>query len=177
MTPPCPTFSGRPSGHFRPASGVVPVAVPTEGENTMDAGVKRAPAPHQTLALVIGAVYLLIGVLGFLVTGFDGFTEHDEGQTLLGFAINPLHNIVHLVIGLAGVLMWRTPRQARTYGWLLLVGYGAAAVYGLLVVDDPEANVLNINGADNVLHIASALAGLLIALWPRRDRDGRGTRA
>lgn len=127
-------------------------------------------APYQWLALVIGVVYLLVGLAGFLVTGFDGFTEHDESQTLLGFAVNPLHNVVHLVIGAAGVAMWSRRPTARTYGWLLAVGYGAALVYGLVVADDPDANLLNINGADNVLHAASTLAGLAIALWPDRDR-------
>ena len=63
-------------------------------------------APHQVLALVIGAVYLLVGIAGFFVTGFDGFAEHDHDQTLLGFAINPLHNIVHLLIGILGLTMW-----------------------------------------------------------------------
>ncbi|MEE6274122.1 DUF4383 domain-containing protein [Georgenia wangjunii] len=129
-------------------------------------------APHQYLALVIGVVYLLVGVAGFFVTGFDGFTEHNHDQTLLGFAINPLHNIVHLVIGLAGVIMWSKASSARTYGWLLAIGYGAAAIYGFIVADNPDANLLNINQADNWLHVVSALAGLAIALWPRRD-DGR----
>lgn len=131
---------------------------------------RTTTAPHQRLALVIGAVYLLVGLVGFAITGVDGFFEHDEGQTLLGFAINPFHNVVHLVIGLAGVLLWRTWRGARTYGWLLAIGYGAAFVYGLVVANNADADVLNINGADNVLHILSALAGLLIALWPDRDR-------
>jgi ABC-type transport system involved in multi-copper enzyme maturation permease subunit len=126
--------------------------------------------PHQWLALVIGVVYLVVGLAGFLVTGFDGFTEHDHSQTLLGFAINPLHNIVHIVIGLLGIALWSTASKARTYGWLLFIGYGATFVYGLVVADRPEWNFLNINGADNVLHIVSALAGLAIALWPRRDR-------
>lgn len=129
--------------------------------------------PHQWLALVIGIVYLVVGLVGFVVTGFDGFTEHDHSQTLLGFAVNPLHNIVHIVIGLAGILLWSTASRARIYGWLLFIGYGAASVYGLIVVNDPDTNVLNINGADNVLHIVSALAGLVIALWPRRDRAAR----
>lgn len=130
-----------------------------------------ARQPHQYLALVIGIVYLLVGLAGFLVTGFDGFTEHDHSQTLLGFAINPLHNIVHIVIGLAGIALWSSASRARTYGWLLFVGYGATFVYGLVVADNPDANILNINGADNGLHLVSALAGLAIALWPRRDRD------
>ncbi|WP_435737618.1 DUF4383 domain-containing protein [Cellulosimicrobium sp. PMB13] len=123
---------------------------------------------HQYLALVIGVVYLLVGAVGFAITGFDDWTMHDHSQTLLGFAINPLHNVVHLVIGLLGVLMWSRSGSARTYGWILAIGYGAAFVYGLIVVNDPEANLLNINGADNVLHAVSAVAGLAIALWPVR---------
>jgi hypothetical protein len=125
-------------------------------------------AAHQWLALVIGAVYLLVGIAGFFVTGFDGFTEMDHDQHLLGFAINPLHNIVHLLIGALGLALWSRPGSARAYGWILAIGYGAASVYGLLVVDNADANILNINGADNVLHIASTVAGLAIALWPAR---------
>ncbi len=52
----------------------------------------------QTFSLVFGLVYLIIGVAGFAVTGFDDFTHHDTDEMLLGFELNPLHNIVHLVI-------------------------------------------------------------------------------
>ncbi|WP_043500983.1 DUF4383 domain-containing protein [Georgenia sp. SUBG003] len=131
----------------------------------------RTKAPYQTLALIIGVVYLVVGIAGFFATGFSNFTEHDHTQTLLGFAVNPLHNVVHVIIGLAGVLLWRTRNGARLYGWLLGVGYGATAVYGFLVVNNPDANILNINQADNWLHVFSALAGFVIALWPDR-RDG-----
>jgi ABC-type transport system involved in multi-copper enzyme maturation permease subunit len=135
---------------------------------TQSTHATRVRAPHQWLALTIGVVYLLVGVLGFFVTGFDGFAEHDHDQTLLGFAVNPLHNIVHLLIGLLGVTMWSSPSRARTFGWLLVIGYGAAFVYGLVAVNNPDINFLNINAADNWLHILSVLAGLAIALWPRR---------
>jgi hypothetical protein len=66
-----------------------------------------APAtrhPSQLLALAIGAVYTLIGILGFLVTGFENFAAETD-KTLLGFEINPLHNLVHLAIGLAGLVL------------------------------------------------------------------------
>jgi ABC-type transport system involved in multi-copper enzyme maturation permease subunit len=132
-------------------------------------------APYQWLALIIGVVYLLVGIAGFFVTGFEGFAEHDHDQTLLGFAINPLHNIVHLLIGLLGVTMWSSPGRARTFGWLLVIGYGAAFVYGLIAVNDPDINILNINAADNWLHILSVVAGLAIALWPRRRTDTTST--
>ncbi|SMF21352.1 uncharacterized protein DUF4383 [Cellulosimicrobium cellulans J34] len=138
---------------------------------------RPARGVHQYLALVIGIVYLLVGVVGFAITGFDEWTVHDHSQTLLVFAINPLHNVVHLLIGLLGVLLWSRSASARTYGWILAIGYGAAFVYGLIVVNDPEANVLNINGADNVLHAASAAAGLVIALWPARRATGPTTPA
>lgn len=128
----------------------------------------RTRGASQWLTLVIGAVYLLVGVLGFLVTGFEGFAEHDHHRTLLGFAVNPLHNIVHLLIGLLGLAMWSTPGRARTFGWLLAIGYGATFVFGLVAVNNPGINFLNINAADNVLHVLSAVAGLAIALWPQR---------
>ena len=131
----------------------------------------RTRGVHQWLALTLGAVYLLVGVAGFFVTGFGGFAEHNHDQTLFGFAVNPLHNIVHLLIGLLGVSMWSATGRARTFGWLLVVGYGATFVYGLIAVNNPDINLLNINAADNVLHVLSAGAGLAIALWPHRSAD------
>lgn len=131
----------------------------------------RTRGVSQWLALTIGVVYLLVGAVGFLVTGFSGFAEHDHSQTLLGFAINPLHNIVHLLIGVVGISLWSTIGKARTFGWLLVAGYGAAFVYGLFAVGNPEINFLNINAADNGLHALSVLAGLAIALWPQRKTD------
>jgi uncharacterized membrane protein YuzA (DUF378 family) len=131
----------------------------------------RTRGVHQWLALTIGVAYLLVGAAGFLVTGFSGFAEHDHDQTLLGFAVNPLHNIVHLLIGLLGLTMWSVPGRARTFGWLLVAGYGATFVYGLIAVGNPDINILNINAADNVLHALSVVAGLAIALWPHRHTE------
>jgi len=125
----------------------------------------------QILALVFGAVYLLVGIVGFFVTGFDNFADNSQHEMLLFFMINPLHNIVHIVIGLAGLLLARTLAGARTYGWLLAVGYAAAFVYGLIAVGK-SWDFLNINAADNVLHIITAVVGLVIALAPVRTTAG-----
>ena len=119
----------------------------------------------QILALVFGAVYLLVGIVGFFVTGFDNFADNSQHEMLLFFMINPLHNVVHIVIGLAGLLLARTLTGARTYGWLLAVGYAAAFVYGLIAVGK-SWDFLNINAADNVLHLLTAVVGLVIALAP-----------
>jgi ABC-type transport system involved in multi-copper enzyme maturation permease subunit len=130
-----------------------------------DAADSRHPA--QLLALAIGVIYTLVGLSGFLVTGFDNFAS-ETNETLAGFEINPLHNIVHLAIGLAGLALWRRLDTARTYGWLLAAGYGLAFLYGLFAAGNEDINFLSINGADNGLHLVSAAAGVAIALWPAR---------
>ncbi|MGY1616000.1 DUF4383 domain-containing protein [Geodermatophilus sp. SYSU D00691] len=124
----------------------------------------------QLAGLVIGAIYTLIGIIGFFVTGFDDFAAH-TGETLIGFMINPLHNIVHLVIGIAGLVLSRTLSGARTYGWLLAAGYGAAFVYGLFAVGE-DWDFLALNWADNILHLVTALLGAAIALGPVRSAVG-----
>ena len=121
----------------------------------------------QTIALAFGAIYLLVGIVGFFITGFDDFAGNGQHEMLLVFMINPLHNIVHILIGVAGLALSRTLSGARTFGWLLAVGYGAAFIYGLLAVGE-DWDFLNINAADNVLHILSAVVGLVIALMPVR---------
>ena len=143
------------------------------------AGSRGMTWPQQ-LALAFGVVYTLIGVIGFFITGFGDFfgnangmpMEHDE--TLLGFMINPMHNVVHILIGVVGIALSRTLRGARTYGWLLAVGYGAAFVYGLIAIGE-DWDFLNLNWADNVLHLVTALVGLVIALGKVRTvRTERG---
>ncbi len=130
----------------------------------------------QMLALAFGAIYTLVGIAGFFVTGFDDFFAHDTNQTLLGFEINGMHNVVHIVVGVAGLLLARTLAGARTYGWLLAIGYGAAFVYGLIAIGQTW-DFLSINAADNVLHLLTAIAGLAIALGPVRTAvGGRGSR-
>ena len=128
----------------------------------------------QLLALIIGAVYLLVGIVGFFITGFDDFFGHDTNETVLGFEVNPFHNVVHVLIGAAGLALARTLAGARTYGWLLAVGYGATFVYGLFAVGQTW-DFLSLNWADNWLHLVSALAGLAIALGPVRNAVGHRT--
>jgi hypothetical protein len=143
--------------------------VPQEGTMTATAGnnlTSRGRTVPEILALAFGAIYLLIGIIGFFITGFESFFSHTD-KTLLGFEINGMHNVVHILIGVAGLVLARTLAGARTYGWLLAVGYGAAFVYGLFATDQAW-DFLSLNWADNFLHLATALVGLVIALMPVR---------
>ncbi len=143
-----------------------------ESSSTTRTGRQTVP---QLLALIIGLLFTVIGVTGFFMTGFDEWTEFEPGQALLGFGINPLHNVVHLGLGVLGLVLARREGSARLYGWVLAIGYGATLVYGLVVAGQQDGNLLNINPADNVLHALSVIGGLATALWPRRrDRAQTG---
>ena len=86
-------------------------------------GTSATSSVNRLLGYVLGIVFLLVGALGFAVTNGVGFAEQD-GNTLLGFEVNPLHNLVHLAIGVAGLALARSLALARTYGWVLAVAYG-----------------------------------------------------
>ena len=129
-------------------------------------GTGTRPLP-QLLALVFGAVYLLVGIVGFFVTGFDHFADNSQHEMLLFFMINPLHNVVHVLIGVVGLALSRTLAGARTFGLLLAVGYGLAFIYGVIAVGQ-SWDFLNINWADNVLHVLSAVVGGVIYVGANR---------
>ena len=101
--------------------------------------VGRGKTVPEILALAFGAVYLLVGIIGFFVTGFDNFAGNEQHEMLIGlFMINPLHNIAHILVGVAGLVLARTLAGARTYGWLLAGLYAALLVYGLTAVTDND---------------------------------------
>ncbi|MDP9466726.1 MAG: DUF4383 domain-containing protein [Actinomycetota bacterium] len=121
----------------------------------------------QLLALGFGAVYVVVGLLGFLVTGFSGFAEPNTNQHLLGFELNPFHNVGHLLTGVTGLLLGRTLAGARAYGWVLVVSHIGLLAFGLLYANqDTALNFFSFNVPDNVLHVGVILVGLIIALLP-----------
>lgn len=112
----------------------------------------------QTAALAVGAVFLLVGILGFIpgiTSGFSNlaFAGPESEAMLLGvFQVSILHNIVHLLFGAAGIAMSRTAAGARKF---LIVGgavYLVLWLYGLVVGANTAANFVPVNNADNWLH-------------------------
>jgi hypothetical protein len=141
----------------------------------------RAPAGTPDLlrlaARVVGAVFLLVGVLGFVpgITsnyGELGAAGHGSMAMLLGvFQVSVLHNIVHLLFGVAGIVLSRSSSGARAF----LVGGGVIYlvlwIYGLVVDQNSQANFVPLNTADNWLHLVLGLGmiGLGLALSRRRS--------
>jgi hypothetical protein len=126
-------------------------------------------------AAAVGATFVLIGILGFvpgITQNYDAmeFAGTESGAELLGiFQVSILHNIVHLLFGVAGLAAARAAGAARSY----LIGggiiYGGLAVYGMVIDRMSDANFVPVNEADNWLHIGLAAAMIILgmALSPR----------
>ncbi len=124
----------------------------------------------QLLALGFGAVYVVVGLVGFAVTGFSGFADANTNDKLLLFELNPFHNVGHLLTGMTGLLLARTLGGARLYGWLLVGSHIVLLGAGLAAANEESAlNFFSFNGADNVLHALVIVLGLVIALMPARE--------
>jgi hypothetical protein len=119
--------------------------------------------PLQVVALASGALFLVVGVLGFvpgITTDYSelAFAGHESDALLLGiFQVSILHNIVHLLFGVAGILAARTVRDSRAF----LIGGGVVylllTVYGVAIDRASDANFVPINTADNWLHLVLAI--------------------
>lgn len=124
----------------------------------------------QTAATVVAGTFLLVGVLGFIpgiTTGYDSmtFAGHESNAQLLGiFQVSILHNIVHLLFGIAGLVLATSWNGARGF----LIGGGAIYlvlwIYGLAIDHQSTANFVPLNDADNWLHLVLGAGMLALGL-------------
>nr|WP_207922128.1 DUF4383 domain-containing protein [Saccharopolyspora terrae] len=145
-------------------------------------------SPARIAATVVAGVFLLVGILGFIpgvTTEYEGmtFAGHHSTAMLLGiFHVSILHNIVHLLFGIVGLVLARTAGGAISF----LIGGGAVYlvlwIYGLIVDMDSAANFVPLNTADNWLHLflglgMTALGALIWQAATRRrsTSDHEGT--
>lgn len=145
-------------------------------------GSVRDLHPLRLAATVVAAVFLLVGILGFIpgaTTEYDGmaFAGHESTAMLLGvFHVSILHNIVHLLFGIVGLVMART--AAGAFGFLIGGGvvYLVLWLYGLIIDFDSSANFVPLNTADNWLHLILAIGMIGLGLALRRvPARGRAT--
>lgn len=114
-------------------------------------------SPNRLLGAIVGAVYLLVGIAGFAVTGGRGFFSAEGGRLLGVFEVNAFQNIVHILIGaallIAGLSNVVAAKTVNTVigGFYLLLG-----VVGFFIVGS-ALNILALNTADHFLHLASAV--------------------
>ena len=106
----------------------------------------------QLVALVFGAIYLLVGIIGLIPFFGGSYTQMDNN--LLSFVpINLLHNIVHLVIGVAGLVAAASLARARQYCQVFGVVLIAIGIVGIFV-NDPFS-IIPIGGFDIAIHLVT----------------------
>ena len=115
---------------------------------------------NSTVAAVFGAVYVLVGLAGFFVSETFAATDDD---TLLGFEVNHLHNIVHLLIGLTLLGASRRTETARRLNLLIGGTYVLLGVVGWFI-QDTAVNVVALNEPDHLLHLVSGALLVAVAL-------------
>ena len=131
----------------------------------------------KTVAALVGGVFLLVGILGFVpgvTTDFDSitFADHESDAKLLGvFEVSILHNIVHLLFGVAGLAAARTARQVPPYLFGSAAIYFLLTVYGVVIDKDSSANFVPVNSADNWLHLGLAAGMVALGLVVRKKLD------
>jgi Domain of unknown function (DUF4383) len=140
----------------------------TAGARTDRTGRRRTPA--QWYCLLAGLSLLLAGVLGFLVDATFDTGGGIDGDKLVVFEVNGIHNLVHIASGL--LLLAASPKRAsaRTVAIGFGVVYGIVTIIGL-IDGETVLGLLPVNPADNVLHIALSALGL-ISGFMSRGRDG-----
>lgn len=126
-------------------------------------------SPARRFGDVAGAAYLAVGVVGFAVTGMSDFAA-PRGARLLVLEVNPLHNLLHVVIGVALLVAASRSRDAATTAALATAAaLGAAGLLGLAIAG--WETPLALNNADNLVHLATAAGGALA--WGAERRRTR----
>jgi uncharacterized protein DUF4383 len=137
----------------------------------------------QKAAVTVAVVFLAVGVLGFIpgiTTDYDTmmFGGHHSEAKLLGlFQVSVLHNIVHLLFGIAGLLLARSAAGARNF----LIGGGIVYlvlwIYGLVIDQDSSANFVPLNSADNWLHLLLGVGMVALGILLTRRPVSSAARA
>jgi hypothetical protein len=134
------------------------------------------------VAGLVGAVFVLVGILGFvpgITTDYDAlsFAGHHSAARLLGiFEVSVLHNLVHVLFGVAGLILARSVAGARTY----LIGGGFVYLllwlYGIAINQESAANFVPVNTADNWLHCGLGIGMIALGLITGGRSIGGSTR-
>jgi len=115
------------------------------------APARPVETPTGRLAVVLGLVLAAFGLLGFVATGFTPLLDPD-GSLLLVLRVDPLQNLVHLLLGVHLARAARAGATARPLPWLLTAAGSA------LLLAAPSADPLSVGFHATVTALALAVA-------------------
>jgi hypothetical protein len=135
----------------------------------------------RTFALVMGIVFLIVGVAGFLpslVSPSDTHPlafEHGHGNLMGLFPVNYVHDAVHVLFGIWGVLAYRTFPAARVYAKAVAVIYAVLTVMGLIPGLNTTFGLVPLYGNDIWLHALIAVVSAWFGFASAPETETAGT--
>ncbi len=118
----------------------------------------------RTFTLSMGVIYFIVGILGFFPALMSAPPTNAPTMTtpyglLFGmFPVNSLHNIVHLMLGAWGILVYRDLDGSRVYSRGLAVIYAVLGVFGLIPALNTLFGLVPLFSHDVWLHLLTAAA-------------------
>ena len=133
----------------------------------------------QSAAFAVGIVFLLVGILGFvpgITSQYDQMrlAGHESGAMLMGmFQVSILHNLVHLLFGVWGVLAAKSVSGSLFYARAVAVSYGLLMVMGLITAGNLHTTfgLVPLYGHDVWLHALLAGVAAYFGFMRGTDRD------
>ena len=117
----------------------------------------------QKLAGVFGVIFIIIAVLGFIAPGgLVMAMDPTTGMVLGVFPVNLLHNIVHLLFGVWGLVASRSWSGSKTFFTVGGIIYVVLTCVGFL--SPTGFGLVPLGGADIWLHAVLAIAMLGLGL-------------
>lgn len=137
----------------------------------------------RTMAMIFGIVFLVIGAGGFIpgLTAMDhaGHSADADvtmrsmfGYELGLFPVNVLHNIVHILFGIWGLMASRSLGGSRGYFRAVAIVYAVLTVMGLVDGLNTTFGLIPLYGNDVWLH---ALLAVVAAYFGFMARDTGAT--
>ena len=128
----------------------------------------------RTMALIVGIVFLVVGAGGFFLIDRTAVPDagltmtHGFGHELGLFPVNTLHNIVHILFGLWGLLSYKSLGASKSYGKGVAIAYAVLTVAGFIPGLDTMFGLVPLFGNDIWLHALLALVAAYFG-WMHRD--------
>jgi hypothetical protein len=129
--------------------------------------------PAQLFALWAGATYFLVGLLGLALTHLDLTSLPGSSATIAVFAVNVLHSLLHLAVGVAWIVAAQSRSWARTTNLMLGIAYALLAVLGFSGMLQ-FLSIGNWIDPDNILHLATAVSSIYFSSLGARRRSSLG---
>jgi len=115
--------------------------------------------PNRIVAFAIGIVFLIVGILGLILDTTSG--------SLLGFDVDLVHNLVHLLTGVLGLAAAFTgwPRRFNQIFGIVYLLVGIAGLIPALYFNQRLLGLMHVNAADNVLHLVVGLLAAVVGFF------------